>query len=118
MFEYAIAFVIASIAGIIGGLVPGVNIFVMSMILLPYFLTIDPVTMVMMYVVMCSIDQYFGSVSGTFFAVPGASTSLPSVYEGHTLYRKGQGDQAIMYAAIGSFIGSVFAAILTLILMN
>ena len=118
MLETFIAFIVATFAGTVAGIFPGVNVFVTLTVLYPFLITLDPVNIILVYVVICSMDQYFGSVSGTFFAIPGSMTSIPSVQEGHALLQNKQGDKAIMYSAIGSFIGSMFAVCASLALIQ
>jgi TctA family transporter len=45
-------------------------------------------------------------VSATILAIPGESSSLPAVYEGHAMFRDGRGALAISGAAMGSLLGA------------
>lgn len=109
MEEMIISFVVATFFGVVSGLVPGVGVFVTLSLMYPFLITLDPINVLAIYVIVSSLSQYFGSVSATVFAVPGSMTSIPSLIEGHELFRKGDGDRSIMYAALGSFIGSVLS---------
>ena len=112
------AFTIGCIFGIISGLVPGITLFVSLIMAYPFLLTMSPLEVMVVYITLASMSQFFGSVSATLFSVPGSLTSLPALYEGHYLTKQGQGSQAIMFAAIGSFIGSVSAVLISLFLIN
>ena len=112
------AFTIGCIFGIISGLVPGITLFVSLIMVYPFLLTMSPLEVMVVYITLASMSQFFGSVSATLFSVPGSLTSLPALYEGHYLTKQGQGSQAIMFAAIGSFIGSVSAVLISLFLIN
>jgi len=92
--------------GVIAGFIPGIGIFATLMILYPWLLDFTGLQLIAFYIGIASTTQYIGSVTATVFAVPGESSSLPSVIEGHALYKKGQGGFAISGAAIGSFVGS------------
>jgi len=116
--ETIIAFLIGLISGIVAGMIPGISILIMLTLLYPLLITFDIVNVIMLYLTLGACAQYFGSVSGTLFSIPGSITALPAVTEGHALFRKGEGDRAIMHAAIASFFGSTFALIVTLVLLS
>ena len=92
--------------GVVAGFIPGIGIFATLMILYPWLLGFTGLQLIAFYIGIASTTQYIGSITATVFAVPGESSSLPSVKEGHALYKKGQGGIAISGAAIGSFVGS------------
>jgi len=99
--------------GVIAGFVPGIGIFATLMILYPFLMDFTGLELVAFYVGISSTTQYIGSITATVFALPGESSSLPSVKEGHALYKQGQGSFAISGAAIGSFVGSLFVLLIT-----
>ena len=98
--------------GVIAGFVPGIGIFATLMILYPWLLDFTGLQLIAFYIGIASTTQYIGSITATVFAVPGESSSLPSVIEGHALYKKGQGGFAISGAAIGSFVGSLVVLVI------
>lgn len=110
--ELAFAFFLGCFLGVVTGIIPGFNIFVAVLLFFPVIINWDPVSIMFMYITLASVNQYFGSVSATIFAIPGSTTSIPALVEGHALFKNGQGDLAIMYAAIGSFFASMFAVLL------
>ena len=112
MLELAFAFVLGCVLGVVSGIIPGLNIFVTILLFFPLLMTWEPTTIMFMYITLASVNQYFGSVSATIFALPGSTTSIPALKEGHAMFNNGQGDTAIMHAAIGSFFASIFAVLL------
>jgi putative tricarboxylic transport membrane protein len=117
MVELLCVFVLAIIIGVFAGTIPGINISSILLLSYPILLILNPPSIILFYIVVISITQYFGSVSATFFSVPGSLTAIPALKDAHTLFKNGDGDRAIMYAAIGSFLGSIFAISLTLLLL-
>lgn len=95
------------VAGTIAGLMPGVGIFATLLILYPWLLQLNVVDCFIFYLALTSTTQYVGSVSATILGVPGESSSLPAVYEGNALYKKGLGGLAISGAAMGSVLGGL-----------
>lgn len=115
--ELIIVFVFSILIGIFVGTIPGLSISTVLLTFYPVLLLLDPVSILVFYIVVISMTQYFGSVSATFFSIPGSLTAIPTLKEAHTLFKQGDGDRAIMYAAIGSFIGALFAITVTLLLI-
>jgi putative tricarboxylic transport membrane protein len=107
LIEVLPVLLLGCIAGIIAGFIPGVGVFVTMTLLYPWLLSMDGIQLLTFYVALASTTQYIGSISATVFAVPGETSSLPAVKEGHAMFLQGQGGLAISGAAIGSFFGSV-----------
>lgn len=118
MIEIALAFLIGMVGGIATGMIPGINITAAMFILYPILLYFDASNILIIYITLGACVNYFASVSGTFFGVIGSPTAIPAMTEGHALFKKGQGDKAIMHAAIGSFIGSMTALLITFALLE
>ena len=87
MLEIVFAFFMGMGLGIISGIVPGVNVFVSILLVFPILLSWEPTSIMFMYITLASVHQYFGSVSATIFAIPGTSTSLPALHEGHGMFQ-------------------------------
>ena len=112
MYELILAFILGSGLGVLSGIIPGVNVFVSILLAFPLLLTWEPTSIMFMYISLASVHQYFGSVSATVFGIPGSNVSFPALQEGHAMFQRGKGSEAIMTAAIGSFIASMFAIVL------
>ena len=93
------------LAGTIAGIVPGIGVFASLLILYPWLTGLNIVDCFVFYLALTSTTQYMGSVSATLLGVPGEASSLPAIYEGHTLFKKGHGATAISGAAMGSLVG-------------
>ena len=104
------------LAGTVAGIVPGIGVFASLLMLYPWLTGLDIIDCFVFYLALTSTTQYIGSVSATILGVPGEASSLPAVYEGHTLFRKGKGSTAISGAAMGSLVGGfVVLGLITLV---
>lgn len=92
--------------GVIAGLIPGVGVFTTLLLFYPLVYDFSVPDLFVFYIALVSTTQYIGSVSATILAIPGESSSLPAVYEGHALFRKGLGSLAISGSAMGSLLGA------------
>jgi putative tricarboxylic transport membrane protein len=115
MIETLIVFLCAIIAGIFSGLMPGIGGLVIMSLAYPFLIALDPVNIILFYVVMVSIDQYYNGFTSIILGMPGHSSNIPSLIEGHTLFKNGHGPEAIMNSAISSWFASIFSALLILI---
>jgi putative tricarboxylic transport membrane protein len=93
--------------GVVAGLIPGVGVFTTLLFLYPILYDFSISDLFIFYIALVSTTQYMGSVSATILAIPGESSSLPAVYEGHAMFRKGKGALAISGAALGSLLGAL-----------
>lgn len=104
--------------GIFSGLMPGAGNLTTMLLFFPLLLSYDPVQLIIIYVCMASISQFVGSVPAVLIGVPGESSSVPAVIEGHRMYKNGDGQVAIMGCAIGSWIATIIAVIITYLIMH
>ncbi|MEO0822921.1 MAG: tripartite tricarboxylate transporter permease, partial [Pseudomonadota bacterium] len=56
--------------------------------------------------------MYGGAISSITLGIPGASTAVATTFDGRPLALQGKADQALVIAAVGSFIGGTVANIL------
>lgn len=104
------------LAGTVAGIVPGVGTFATLLILYPWLTSLNIIDIFVFYLALTSTTQYIGSVSATILGVPGEASSLPAIYEGHTLFKKGRGATAISGAAMGSLVGGfIVLGLITLV---
>ena len=56
--------------------------------------------------------MYGGAISSITLGIPGASTAVATVFDGKPMARQGMADQALMAAALASFIGGTVSIVL------
>ncbi len=103
--------------GLVAGLLPGIGNVVVLMLVYPFITDFNLFQVVLFYLCLACSAQYTGSVVATTLAVPGETSSLPAVTEGHRLFRSGRGNFAISNSAIGSFVGSGIAGLIMLMVL-
>ena len=110
------AILLGILCGLIAGLLPGIGVFVTLLLSYPLLLHANIIDILLFYISVASITQYIGSVSATVLGVPGENSSLPALYEGNTMFKKGKGSLAISGAAIGSLVGAFLVLLLLFII--
>ena len=115
--ETAIVFLIGIVSGLVSGILPGVGGLVVMTLAFPFLMTLDPANILIFYVTMVSIDQFFNGITGIVFGIPGNSMSIPTTIEGHAMFRRGEGSKAIIFSALGSYFASIFGVLLIVCLL-
>lgn len=111
--EITLLYLISGVlAGTVAGLLPGIGLTATMVVLGGFLFGIEPIYSIVFYLGMLCASQYIGSMVAICFGVPGEASSMPAVKEGYSLFLKGQASTAIGTTAIGSFIGSIMAAII------
>ena len=118
MFETMTVDILIMLAGVLFGLVagmlPGIGNVVTLMLVYPFITDFNLFQIILFYVCLAGAAQYTGSVVATTLAVPGETSSLPAVTEGHKMFLNGRGNYAISNSAIGSFVGAGLASMIML----
>ncbi|MCC8191335.1 MAG: tripartite tricarboxylate transporter permease [Planctomycetes bacterium] len=94
----------ASIPGLTGTL--GLTIF------LPFTYSLPKEGAFIMIVGMIGGTLYGGCLTAIAINIPGAPSSVCTTFDGHPLFKSGQGDRAIGWATLASFIGGTISALL------
>ena len=115
--ETAIVFIIGIVSGVLSGILPGVGGLVVMTLAFPFLMTLDPINILIFYVTMVSIDQFFNGITAIIFGIPGNSMSIPTMIEGHAMFRRGEGSTAIMFSALGSWFASLFGVLLIVLML-
>lgn len=115
--ETTLVFLIGIASGLVSGILPGVGGLVVMTLAFPFLMSLDPANILIFYVTMVSIDQFFNGTTAIIFGVPGNSMSIPTMIEGHAMFRRGEGSKAIMFSALGSYFASLFGVLLILLLL-
>tara|TARA_B110000285_G_scaffold52593_1_gene59851 strand:- start:1002 stop:2327 length:1326 start_codon:yes stop_codon:yes gene_type:complete len=115
--ETAIVFIIGIVSGVLSGVLPGVGGLVVMTLAFPFLMTLDPINILIFYVTMVSIDQFFNGITAIIFGIPGNSMSIPTMIEGHAMFRRGEGSTAIMFSALGSWFASLFGVLLIVLML-
>lgn len=105
--DFVLAILTGTITGAAAGLLPGIGPFGAMILLMPYLQTLEWFNIVIFYACMILTCQYYGSISGIMFGVPGEISSVPASIAGFNLSVNGYTRQAIIYTGVGSFVGSL-----------
>ena len=98
--------------GLFIGAMPGLGSVNGVAILLPVTFLVPPTAAIIFLAAIYYGAMYGGAVSSVTLGIPGASTAVATVFDGHPLAQKGQADRALIAAACASFIGGTISVIM------
>ncbi len=99
-------------AGLFIGAMPGLGSVNGVAILLPVTFLVPPTAAIIFLAALYYGAMYGGAISSITLGIPGASTAVATVFDGRPMAQKGKANQAMMAAAIASFIGGTISIIL------
>ncbi|MFW7342586.1 tripartite tricarboxylate transporter permease [Pollutimonas sp. H1-120] len=94
------------------GVLPGIGPVPTIAMLLPITYVLPPVAGLIMLAGIYYGAQYGGSTTAILVALPGETSAVVTVLDGHQMARNGRAGAALAIAAIGSFFAGCFATIL------
>jgi putative tricarboxylic transport membrane protein len=97
--------------GTLIGVLPGVGPIATIAMLLPLTFNVDPTGALIMLAGIYYGAQYGGSTSAILVNIPGETTSVVTVLDGHQMARQGRGGVALGTAAISSFVAGTIATL-------
>ncbi len=100
------------LAGLFVGCMPGLGSVNGVAILLPITFLVPPTAAIIFLAALYYGAMYGGAISSITLGIPGASTAVATVFDGRPMAQSGKADQALMAAAIASFIGGTVSIIL------
>ena len=98
--------------GTLIGVLPGIGPIATISILLPFTFGITPVGSIIMLAGIYYGAQYGGSTTAILVALPGETSAVVTVLDGHQMARKGRAGAALAIAALGSFFAGSVATLL------
>jgi putative tricarboxylic transport membrane protein len=97
--------------GTLVGVLPGIGPIATIAILLPITFGLEPVSALIMLAGIYYGAQYGGSTTAILLSIPGETSSVITVLDGHQMARQGRAGIALGIAAIGSFFAGTVATL-------
>src|SRR5215216_1607084 len=97
--------------GTLIGVLPGLGPAAGTAILIPLTFSLDPTGAIIMLSAIYYGAMYGGTVTSVLINVPGEAASVITCIDGYQMAKQGRGGTALGIAAIGSFVGGIFATI-------
>jgi TctA family transporter len=103
---------IGALIGTLVGVLPGIGPTGTIALLLPITFYMSPLTALIMLAGIYYGAQYGGSTTAILIKLPGESSSVVTVLDGHAMAKRGRAGAALAIAALGSFFAGSVATVL------
>jgi putative tricarboxylic transport membrane protein len=111
-FKYLLPLTLGTLAGVIGGALPGVTITMTIIVALPFTFGLDPLQGLAAMIGIYVGGESGGLVTATLLGIPGTPSSVATTFDGFPMARKGEAGRAlwlgIWASCFGGLLGSVF----------
>lgn len=105
----------ALITGLLFAAMPGINMFTLCAILLPFTMYLSVTHAIMIYGVIYVAGTYGGAVMAILFNIPGSPENAPTALDGYQMTLQGKSGLAIGAAVVSSSLGGTLSAIVMMI---
>ncbi|MGY0400111.1 MAG: tripartite tricarboxylate transporter permease [Ostreibacterium sp.] len=102
---------LASIAGILIGSLPGLNATTGVALILPFTITMDPIPAASVMLTIYCAATFAGAITAILINTPGTSASATTCLDGYPLAQRGQAGKALGMAAVSSSVGGMISVI-------
>jgi len=111
-WKYLFPLVAGTLAGVVGGALPGVTITMTVIVVLPFTFGLDPLQGLAAMTGVYVGGSAGGLVTATLLGIPGTPSSIATTFDGHPMARKGEAGRAmwtgIWASVFGGLLGGLF----------
>lgn len=107
--------VLATLAGVCIGALPGLNATTGAALLLPFTLTMEPIAAISILTAIYCSATFAGAITAILINTPGTSASATTCLDGYPLALRGEAGRALGIAVVSSTIGGVLSVIILMI---
>lgn len=101
----------ATLGGVVIGALPGLNATTGAALLLPFTLTMEPISAISILTAIYCSATFAGAITAILINTPGTSASATTCLDGYPLAVRGEAGRALGIAVVSSTIGGVLSVI-------
>jgi putative tricarboxylic transport membrane protein len=105
--KYLVPLFLGTLAGVIGGALPGVTITMTIIVVLPFTFGLDPLQGLAAMTGVYVGGSAGGLVTAVLLGIPGTPSAIATTFDGHPMARKGEPGRAIWLGVWASFFGGL-----------
>lgn len=110
-FKYLIPLIAGTIAGVIGGALPGVTITMAVIMVLPFTFGLDPLQGLAAMIGVYVGGSAGGSITASLIGIPGTPSAVATTFDGFPMTRKGEPGRSVWVGAWSAFLGGVLGGL-------
>jgi len=109
--KYLLPLFLGTLAGILGGALPGVTITMTIIVVLPFTFSLDPLQGLAAMTGVYVGGSAGGLVTAILLGIPGTPSAIATTFDGHPLAKRGEPGRAIWLGIWASFFGGLLGGI-------
>jgi putative tricarboxylic transport membrane protein len=109
--KYLLPLFFGTLAGVIGGALPGVTITMTIIVVLPFTFGLDPLQGLTAMTGVYVGGSAGGLVTAVLLGIPGTPSAIATTFDGHPMARKGEPGRAIWLGVWASFFGGLLGGV-------
>src|SRR3989338_3515489 len=109
--KYLLSLVIGTLAGVVGGALPGVTITMTIILILPFTFGLDPLQGLAAMTGVYVGGSAGGLVTATLLGLPGTPSAIATTFDGHPMAKKGEPGRAVWLGIWASFFGGLLGGV-------
>jgi putative tricarboxylic transport membrane protein len=109
--QYLLPLALGTLAGLIGGALPGVTITMTIIIVLPFTFGLDPLQGLAAMVGVYVGGESGGLVTASLIGIPGTPSAVATTFDAFPMAKKGEPGRAVWLGTWASFIGGILGAV-------
>src|SRR5205809_7380766 len=109
--KYLLPLFLGTLAGVVGGALPGVTITMTIIVVLPFTFALDPLQGLAAMTGVYVGGSAGGLVTAVLLGIPGTPSAIATTFDGHPMARKGEPGRAIWLGVWASFCGGLLGGV-------
>jgi putative tricarboxylic transport membrane protein len=109
--QYLLPLAIGTLAGLVGGALPGVTITMTIIIVLPFTFGLDPLQGLAAMIGVYVGGESGGLVTASLLGIPGTPSAVTTTFDGFPMAKRGEPGRAVWLGTWASFMGGLLGAI-------
>jgi len=109
--KYLVPLAAGTLAGIVGGALPGVTITMTIIVVLPFTFGLDPLQGLAAMTGVYVGGSAGGLVTAILLGIPGTPSAIATTFDGHPMAKKGEPGRALWLGIWASFFGGLLGAV-------
>lgn len=105
------------LVGMFVGLVPGLGGLIGLALLIPFAITMEPVTGLAFLLGMVTVTTQTDTIPAVLLGIPGTSAAMATVLDGYPMAKRGEAGRALCASYFASIFGTIVAAFLFILLL-
>jgi putative tricarboxylic transport membrane protein len=114
--QYLVPLVIGTIAGVIGGALPGVTITMTVIVVLPFTFGLDPLQGLAAMIGVYVGGSAGGSITASLIGIPGTPSAVATTFDGFPMTKKGEAGRSVWIGVWSAFIGGALGGLCLIML--